>query len=133
MCFFGSDGVLSQAKQRNYWPEHLAALRSVVNRSPDAANAIRANIGKMDSADGASLFRLLVGFSQNQLVEGGDEELLGMLNSSSMSVRVLALEHLREITGVTLSFRPEEENAIRRKAALKKWQARQRNGDIRWP
>ena len=131
--FFGTDGVLSKAKQRTYWKDHFAVLRSAVDRSPESAKNIIDSIGKMDTSDGAALFRLLTGFSQNQLVEGADQELVDMLDSGSMSVRVLALENLREITGVNLNYRPEEENAVRRKAAVKKWQVRQRKGDIRWP
>ena len=131
--FFGTDGVLSKAKQRTYWKDHFAVLRSAVDQSPESAKGIIDSIGKMDTSDGAALFRLLTGFSQNQLVEGADQELVDMLDSGSMSVRVLALENLREITGVNLNYRPEEENAMRRKSAVKKWQVRQRKGDIRWP
>ena len=55
-----------------------------------------------------------------------------LLDSPSMAVRVLSLENLRQITGTTLYFRAEQENATRRGQAIKKWIARLRNG-IRWP
>ncbi|NND97339.1 MAG: hypothetical protein HKN47_08435 [Pirellulaceae bacterium] len=130
--YFGTDGILSQSKQRAYWTDHFRTLRSSLNRSPDIAGKLQEEIAKMDSANGKSLVRLLVGFSQSQLVEGADEELIEMLDSNSMAVRVMATENLREITGTTSNFRPEEENAVRRVPAIKKWQVRLRKGDIRW-
>ena len=130
--YFGGDGILSEPKQRAYWPDHFVALLSNVDRSADSAAKLRESIVNMDSANAQSLFRLLTGFSQKQLVEGGDEQLVDLLDSSSMAVRVLALESLHEITGTTLYFRAEQENAVRRAAGIKKWIARQRKGDIRW-
>lgn len=130
--YFGGDGILSDPRQRSYWSEHYDALQAVINVSADAAANLRAAIIKMDSANAVPLFRLLTGYSQNQLVEGGDEELVKLLDSASMAVRVLALENLEAITGTTLYFRPEQDNAVRREAGIKKWIARQRKGDIRW-
>ncbi len=130
--YFGGDGVLSDPKQRSYWPTHFLALRSLVDYSPESAEALATSITEMDAADGRTLYRLLIGYSQKQLVENGDEDLMDMLDSHSMAVRVLAIENLRAITGTTLYYRAEEENATRRAQATKKWRTRQRKGDIRW-
>ncbi len=130
--YFGSDGVLSQPKQRAYWSDHFGALLDVVDRSAEGAEQVNQAIANMDSANARELQRLLVGYSQKQLVEGGDEELVKLLDSQSMAVRVLALENLHRITGTTLYFRAEQDNAIRREPGIKKWEVRQRKGDIRW-
>ncbi|MDG2224648.1 MAG: hypothetical protein P8L85_24915 [Rubripirellula sp.] len=130
--YFGGDGVLSDPKQRPYWSDHFSALEMTINQSVDSAMNLRNAMIQMDSANAAPLFRLLTGFSQKQLVEGGDEELVKRLDSPSMSVRVLALENLKAITGSTSNFRPDQENAIRRNPGIKTWIARQRKGDIRW-
>jgi hypothetical protein len=130
--YFGGDGVLSEPKQRAYWPDHFKLLLETVDRSAESAQRVRDSIVKMDSANAVPLFRLLAGYSQKQLVEGGDEELVELLDSASMAVRVLALENLHKITGTTLYFRAEQENAVRRGPVIKKWIARQRKGDIRW-
>ncbi len=130
--YFGGDGILSEPKQRAYWPDHFVTLMSSVDRSAQSAARLRESIVNMDSANAKPLFRLLVGYSQKQLVEGGDEELVEMLDSSSMAVRVMALESLHKMTGTTLYFRAEQENAVRRAPGIKKWIARQRKGDIRW-
>ncbi len=130
--FFGGDGMLSQADQRSYWSDHYTALLNAVDRDVETAERVKDAIERMDQGNARTLFQLLVGFSQKQLQEGGDEMLVRSLDSPSMSVRALALENLRKITGVTLSFRPEQENAARRGQAIKKWEARQRKEDIRW-
>lgn len=130
--YFGGDGILSDAKQRSYWFEHFDALQRALNRDEQTALKLRAAIVEMDSANALPLFRLLTGFSQTQLIEGGDEELVGLLDSPSMSVRVLALENLEAITGTTLYFKPDQDNAVRREPGIKKWIVRQRKGDIRW-
>lgn len=130
--YFGGDGLLSEPKQRNYWYDHYQSLLFSVDQSAESAARLRESIVNMDSANAQPLFRLLTGFSQKQLVEGSDEELVELLDSPSMAVRVLALENLQEITGTTLYFRAEQENAVRRAPVIKKWIARQRKGDIRW-
>jgi hypothetical protein len=130
--YFGTDGILSQPKQRAYWTEHYRTLRGSMDRSGENATMLSEQIGQMDAANGKSLMRLLVGFSQSQLVEGADDDLIEMLDSNSMAVRVLATENLREITGTTLNFWAGEDNAVRRVPTIKKWQARLRKGDVRW-
>jgi hypothetical protein len=50
-----------------------------------------------------------------------------------MAVRVLAFENLRAITGLDLNYRADYETSARRRDAIKKWEARQRKGDIRYP
>lgn len=130
--YFSGNGILSEPKQKAYWTDHFKALVACVDRSAEAAEELKTAIGNMDSPNETPLFRLLTGYSQKQLVEGGDEELVEMLKSPSMSVRVLALENLRKITGTALYFRPDQESSVRREKDIKKWEVRQTKGDIRW-
>lgn len=130
--YFGSDGILSEPKQRAYWPEHYLEIIARFDRSPETADQLRASIEKMDAANAKSLLRVLTGYSPKQLEGGGDAELVEMLDSESMAVRVLTLEHLHKITGTTLYFRAEQDNAVRRTPGIKKWQTKQRKGEIRW-
>jgi hypothetical protein len=71
-------------------------------------------------------------FSNAQLTAGGDELLVRALDNSNMTVRVLASENLRQITGNSLNFRPETETATRRAADVKKWEVKLRKGEVRW-
>ena len=131
-AYFGGGGILSESKQRQYWPDHFKALVANLDRSPESASLVRQAMAKMDAAHAKTLYRLLVGFSEEQLAQGGDEELVQWLDSDSMAVRVLALENLHEITGTTLYFRAETDNRVRRSSGIKKWTIRQEKGDIRW-
>ena len=134
--YFGIDGLLSKPNQRLYWSSHLDAIREMVDRSDVDAMLVRKAIAgneAMDNADGDILFRLLVGFSQDQLSAGEDATLVKALESGSMPVRVLASENLRDITGKTLYFKPEETIASRRTEVIRKWNVNLRRGQIRWP
>jgi hypothetical protein len=130
--YFGGDGMLSEPKQRAYWPEHFTELLATVDRSAAAAARLRESIERMDSANAKPLFQLLTGYSQKQLEDGGDEALVEWLDSPAMSVRVLALENLHKITGTTLYYRAEQESEARRAPIIKKWVVRLRKGDIRY-
>jgi hypothetical protein len=94
---------------------------------------VREAINQMDAAEAAAIYRLLWLFSNAQLEAGGDELLVTSLDSPNMTVRVLAAENLRRITGTTLFFKPENNTAPRRSSDIKKWETRLKKQDIRWP
>jgi hypothetical protein len=131
--YFDGVGILNQPKQRAYWPDHFLALQQIVDRSDVSAAELRDSIQRMDAAHGDAIMRLLTGYSQQQLIDGGDTKLVQMLDSQSMAVRVLAIENLRMIKGTINFYRADQENPVRREPLIKKWIAKQRSGDIRWP
>ncbi len=130
--YFGGEGVLSDPDQRSYWAEHVAALRARMNEGPEAARQIKEAAAAMDGASAETLFRLLWGYSPEQLQAGADAFLVEMLDSPQMALRVLAIENLRQITGTSLFYKAEQENQSRRRSEVKKWETRLRRGDIRW-
>ena len=130
--YFGGAGIFNDSKQRAYWPQHYDALLSRVNSGPGAASEVQQAIKKMDAAAEVQLFRMLTGYTNEQLEAGSDLQLLENLDSADMSVRVLAFENLRRITGVTFNYRAEHDSKARREQYMKKWRVRQRKGEIRW-
>ncbi|GAB5516352.1 hypothetical protein [Rhodopirellula baltica] len=130
--YFGATGILSTPRHRLYFTEHFRQLRQHMASDARAAKAIDDAIQQAEQADDEILFELLVGYNNDQLEAGADAKLIEYLNSSSMSVRVLAIENLRDIVGETLGYRPDQENVARRNSDIKKWQARLRRGDIRY-
>jgi hypothetical protein len=130
--YFGADGVFSQPKQKTYWPDHFKAMVRTIDRGPESARAVRQSIMQMDGAQATEIYRLLWMFSNAQLTAGGDELLVRALDNSNMTVRVLASENLRLITGNSLNFRAETETASRRAADVKKWEVKLRKGEVRW-
>jgi len=131
--YFGGDGVLNQDRHRNHWTEHVEALRRAIDRDAEAAVEVEAAIERMASAERDPLFRMLIGFTQQELESGADEALVAMLDSPSMAIRVLAIETLRQITGTSLYYKAWESNPTRRDSDVKRWQVRLRRDMIRWP
>lgn len=130
---FAIEGVFNQATQRFYWNDHLTLLKRLVNRGPDDAKQLLESIAQADQAGANAIQQMIIGYSQAQLAAGADQILVSHLTSESMALRVLAIENLREITGTTLNYKPGLTNASRRESDAKKWIARIRKGDIRWP
>ncbi|MFG0290316.1 MAG: hypothetical protein ACF8CQ_19210 [Rhodopirellula sp. JB044] len=130
--YFGTDGILHRPRQRLYWEEHFNMLRQQIASDAQTAEAIRVAIERAELADSQNLYKLLVGFTPEELENGGDAKLVEFLDSSSMAVRVLAIENLRLIVGDTLGYRADQENANSRRGDIKKWETRLRRGDIRY-
>ena len=130
--YFGTEGVFSQPAQKSYWPEHFAAMVKAIDRGPESAAAVSRAIRQMDGAQAELIYRMLWLYSDQDLAAGADEVLVKALDDSNMTVRVLASENLRRITGTVMNFRPEVESAARRSSDIKKWEVRLRRGDIRW-
>ncbi|QDS93072.1 hypothetical protein FF011L_18270 [Roseimaritima multifibrata] len=130
--YFGADGILNEGNQKNFFQDHVAALKQRMDLNSAAAKALQKDAETMDAAAAQTLFRLLWDYSPEQLEAKADEELVAMLDSPQMPVRILASESLRRITGTNLFFKPEQENPARRKTDIKKWETRLRRGDIRW-
>ena len=130
--YFGSDGILSRPRQRLFWTEHFQMLRQHIASDAKAAADVKSAIALAELADSDNLFKLLVGFTNEELAAGGDEMLVKLLDSASMPVRVLAIENLKAIVGDDLGYRADQENANTRRADIKKWEARLRKDDIRY-
>ena len=130
--YFGAEGVFSQPKQRTYWTDHFVAMVRAVDRGPESAAAVRQSIMQMDGAQAGEIYRLLWLFSNEQLAAGADAILVRELDDSNMTIRVLASENLRQITGSLLNYRAESETPSRRAADIKKWEVKLRKGEIRW-
>lgn len=130
--YFGPSGVLNRPAQRTYWPELVAALGQFVDRGPHSAAIVARAVSELEGEATDEVLRLLQGFSTEQLETGGDATLVAMLDHPVMSVRVLATETLRQITGTSLYFRADYETSARRSAGIKKWEAKLNREQIRW-
>jgi len=122
----GSDRYVS------YWRPILDALRLAMVSQPEAPSKIRAWFEKHRPEDAVFLYRLLLGFTNEQLAGGDDARLVGMLEHRSIDVRVLAFENLRRITDRTYLFRPDRDPASQRRP-LQDWRNALGKGEIRNP
>jgi hypothetical protein len=120
---------LDDARQRPHWAIEFEALRNAIARSPESAAAVRRDFEKRFPNTAEETYRLLAGYSPQQLLEGADETLVKLLDHPSLCVRVLAFENLRRITGLTLFYRPDVPEESRR-ASVRGWRERLNNRTI---
>jgi hypothetical protein len=130
--YFGADGVFNQTRQRAYWPEHFDAVVRAINTGPETAVAVREAIERMDGAQATVIYRMLWMFSNSQLQAGADATLVRALDDPNLTVRVLASENLRRITGNLMNYRPDLDSAVRRSTDIRRWEGRLGRGEIRW-
>ncbi len=121
---------LGQLDAQRDWPDYLAQLAEAIDRSPHSAAAIRTALEKLWPRDASVAYRMLWGYTDNDLEAGEDAALVRALDHESLVVRVMAWWTLREITGLTFAYRPELPST-KREPSVKKWRERQAAGQIR--
>jgi hypothetical protein len=115
--------MLNDPDQKSLWPVEIEALRSAMSRDPETAVLIREAFKTQRGDDGLELYRMLWGYSAEDLAGGVMNKLVEYLNHDSLDFRVLAFQNLHEITGKMLSYKPEASDRVRRPAYLL-WKAR---------
>jgi hypothetical protein len=120
---------LNDPRQYSFWAGEFAALRSAMQRGPETAGAIRTTLERLRPDQAAELFRLLGGYSPDQLAKGADGNLVDLLKSEHMDVRVLAFQNLATITGAYEFYMPQKKPEDL-KAAIQNWKTRQQKGTI---
>jgi hypothetical protein len=138
-------GQLSEDQYRSYWlrPEgHIDTLRHQLALGGTVAQRIRNDLVETQGeSDGTLMYRLLLGFSNQQLVKGDDkigpavggydEQLVRLLAHPSTGIRVLAFDNLVRITGSYQAYQPA--NTVEKsKPAIRAWQAMLDKGGIRY-
>ncbi len=118
---------LSSASQKAFWTSEIDALRHALSRSPEIAGRLKENLAALKQ--GKTIYRLLWGYSREQLADVGAAELVESLESSDVEVRVLASDNLRRITGAPHNYRPER-RPDESKLTINKWKERLKDGTI---
>lgn len=135
---------IADEQYKSYWTRpdgHLETLRKQLARGGKIASQIKADmIAVRGEKDGGLMFRLLQGFSNEQLVKGDkssplalgyDEQLVKLLAHPSLDVRVLAFDNLNRITGSTHLYNPVQ-TPDRSRPRIKAWQDVLDKGGIRY-
>ncbi len=120
---------LSDDRLKSYWSSHFDGLTEAIAKGPESAAAVRRALEKARGADAGLLYRMLWGYSAEDLSSGEAARLVEYLDHDSMDFRVLAIENLRRITGRTAGYRPEVA-ASRRRAGVFAWREKLENGEI---
>jgi hypothetical protein len=123
----------NEQRQHSYWRYHLAILLERVAHSAEEASKVQAALVRHRESDAPAMFKIMWGHSQDQLDNGSAAELVGLLESEHMDMRVLAIETLRSITnGKTHLYRPEK-LPIQQKKPIQDWRNNLENKTIRFP
>ena len=133
-CYLGSfDGgilALNEKDEKTLWPVYIEELRSAVARSPETANQVRAALEKHRGADASALFRMLWGYTSEDLKNGADRDLVDALSHDSQDMRVLSFWNLQNITGLaSFGYNPADATA-KRKAGVNAWKDKLKKGKI---
>ena len=122
--------ALSDIEQRSAWNVHVAELANAVNSSTDQAELIRNTFLKQRDEKADDLFRMLWGYSNQDLDEQGQaRRLVEYLDHDDLDFRVMSFWNLRELTEMGLNYRPELPEA-RRKTSYHRWRDRLKSGEI---
>lgn len=121
--------ALNDETQHSYWSRQVDSLQAAMARGPDNAARVRRSLEKLDVDSSEVMYRLLRGYSSDQLAAKGAEEVVSALEHDEMSVRVLASESLRRITGKKRNFHPERAPKLEKSKVLK-WQRDREDGLI---
>jgi hypothetical protein len=123
--------MLGKETQKDAWADEIESLRAALARGPSVASQIRGAFeNKWGETKGAALYRMLWGYSPDQLEAGDAKRLVEYLSHDDLEFRVLGLWNLHQITGLFIAgYRPEWSEDKRRKGAAA-WRQRLESGRI---
>jgi len=111
------------------WSAVIRSLRSALARDPQTAARVRQAFENRRGDSGVALFRMLWGYTPDQLRDGAAAMLVEYLDHSDLDFRVLSLSNLQEIVGSSLRYRPEA-TAAERKPYVQAWQRKLEAGEV---
>jgi len=118
--------ALSNPDQKLLWPDYVDLLRAAVIRGPQSAAAVRTAMEKAYGPEGAGLYEMLWRYRADTLRREEAAQLVGFLDHEELVFRVLSAWNLKNIKGVTLSYRPEDPYS-KRQLAVQRWRDRLRS------
>lgn len=105
--------ALNDPVQRQSWPQHIDALRGGLARGEASAKLVQKACEKRHAERGGEIYRMLCGYTIEQLRQGAAEQLVGYLDDSDTEARVLANWNLEQISGRSSRYRATDAPAVR--------------------
>jgi len=123
--------ALDDEEQRTTWPTCIESLRAALGHGAATADEVRAAFEKKRGAEGAELYRMLWGYTAQQLKDGEDARLVDYLSHESLDFRVVSYWTLQTITnrGGDMFYHPQD-SPQKRKQAVQKWKERLKDHKI---
>ncbi|MBI3466053.1 MAG: hypothetical protein HY000_23815 [Planctomycetes bacterium] len=107
----------------------IKSLQSALARDPQTAGRVRESFEKRRGDSGGPLFRMLWGYTPDQLRDGAAAMLVEYLDHPDLDFRILSFSNLQEIVGATAQYRPEA-SAAERRPKVQTWQRKLEAGEI---
>ena len=125
--------ALNEPAHKLEWSDYyIDELRAAVGRDAETAAAVRLALEQQYPQQAPTLYRMLWGYSNEDLEGGEDAKLVqGLKDEDALAVRVLAFWNLRDITGKGQLYQPEQ-TAAKRQLATRRWEERLTEKDIRF-
>lgn len=123
--------ALNDAEQRGNWNSQIDTLRSALARGPEVAAAVRATFEKQRGEEGNELYRMLWGYSADQVPAEGFKLVRG-LDHKSLDYRVLSFWNLQSLSGNSFAYKPAD-LPVKRAPAVLKWKERLEEGKLLAP
>ncbi|HEX7449121.1 MAG TPA: hypothetical protein VF306_16325 [Pirellulales bacterium] len=122
--------LLNDPTRRRLDNSDIVSLRAAVARGPDSAAQVRQAFESVrGEKQGGELYRMLWGYSPEQLEEGGAAQLIEWLSHEDLDYRVLSFWNLHHITGFSYYYKPENTEAKRR-TPVQRWRQKLEAGLI---
>jgi len=121
--------ALRDPDQKLLWPDYIGQLQEALLRGPAPAAAVRQTMEKQFGREGTSLYRMLCGYTHEQLKAGDAAKLVDYLDHDESAFRALSFWNLKSITGLTLSYQPEA-TASKRQLSVQRWRERLEAGAL---
>jgi hypothetical protein len=117
-------------EQRANWQPNFESLREAITRGTVVSRQMREAFERRRGDDASGMYRMIWGYSPEQLSSGSAEQLVEDLMHDDLGHRVLAFTNLLDITGLTLLYRADE-TALRRRAWVRRWKEKLDAGEIK--
>ncbi len=107
---------------KSNWRTFLQAIRLTIQSEPAYAERLFEGLALAGLADQPRWYKLILGYSPDELEKGADANLVEMLSDASLGIRALAIENLREITGgITYGYLPTRNTTDRNRTIKRQW------------
>jgi len=129
--FTGLVDEIGDQRQASFWAADLESLRVLLASSPETAARIQQAIDRRYGTHAAVLYRMLAGYSPEQLkgVNSSANELVKALESPELEMRVVGAYTLERIVGVNFGYRAAGRPETNR-AAITRFKDRAAAGEI---
>ncbi len=121
--------ALRNELQRNAWPDEVLRLREIVAVGPEEAKELRAAIDRRYGASAAAYYRMLWGYTADQLSAGEGRTIIESLDHQDPGVRVLAFWNFETLSGKRVDYR-QVFDARKRKQMVQTWLQRYEDDEL---